>query len=476
MEISSRQNLYQPQISFSSKTACITTEHLVELLNSGKTVRQIKAELNIANDTFYKLLDERGIAYKKQKVTVSNTLKDKISEFLAQGLTVPEICGRLNITAFRYYSIVKNAGIQHPRTAKVVNAAKITAEQLKEKINSGLSVSDICEFFGISSSAYYSLLKAFKIPSAVKEVAVRNASITKEQLLELIKSGKSMKEILKELGINETAYSSLISKYGIMTESKLHKQKISAITRDTLLKLVNERIPVKEICERLDIPVRTYSRLLDKFGIMTDRKTSKIRLKSIKAEDLQAAVDSGMSRDAICRRFNIREDAFYKLLKRLNIRYEYKHHFGEVVIPRAKLEEFASSKKPMTEVTEVLGVAVNTYHEKARLAKVKTALRDSIDCVDSIPKEKIQALLTSGKSVDEICKILKITRANYVTLLRKHNLETATRKSREVNSSVSKELLIELRKIGKSVAEICKELNISKSSYQRLINEDSKIS
>ncbi len=469
------QRYSSSSVAFQSKTSNIPTEHILELINSGKSVKVIKAELGIATDTYYRLLEERGIPFKrlKPKSKPSADLKTQISDMLSQGLLVPEICKRLKLTAYKYYSLVKQLGIQNPKAVRAANAAKITEKQLREKINAGLSVKEICESLGIAEKAYYSLLKKFNIQTANKIATAHNASIKKEQFVELLQAGKSMKEITKILGISDAAYIYFISKFGIVTKSKLAKQNISAITKECLQELIDKGLPSKEICEILNIPVRTYSRLLDKFGIITERKASKAHIASIQASDLQAAVDAGLKADEICKLFKTNKTAFYKLLKRLNIRYDYQHHNGEVLIPRDELVELASSDKTVNEIADELGVAATTYHEKAKLAQVKTVLRDSINTVNSIPKARIQGLINEGKSVDEICEELGITRANYITLLRKHNLQTLARKFQANISTITKEQLIELRKSGKTAAQICEELKISEHTFRRIMAANS---
>ena len=468
---------YSPSpIAFQSKTSNIPTEHILELINSGMSVRAIKAELGIATDTYYRLLEERGIQFKRLKPQIKPSAKlgKRISDMLSQGIMVPEICKRLKITAYRYYNIVEQLGIQNPKTIKADNAAQITENQLREKIDSGLSIKEICESLGISEKAYYSLLKKFNIQTANKIAIAHNASIEKESFIELLQAGKSMKEITEILGISSATYISLLSKFGIITKAKLAKQRVSSITKEQLQELVDSDLPAKEICEILNIPIRTYTRLLDKFGIITERKAAKLHIDSIRSDDLQAAVDEGLSVDEICKLFRINKTAFYKLLKRLKIQYNYQHHSGEVSIPTSVLEKLASSKKTVNEIAEELGIATTTYHEKAKLARVKTVLRDSIDTVNSIPKEKIQKLINEGKIIDEICEELGITRANYITLLRKHNLQTSARKAQANISHITKEQLIKLRNTGKTVDQICKELNISTHTFRRIMGANSE--
>lgn len=462
--------------TFKGKTSHITTEYLKQLISSGKTVREIKTELGIATDTYYKLLREHGISYNSQEKLPENLAqisKTQIETLLKDGFSVPKICEMFKITANAYYKLVERLGITHPKKQLEQRAASITEEQIRKCLEEGLSVNKICEVLKITSGIYYKLLNKFNIQTARKASINHNSSITKEQLQKLIDSGKPLKEILKELQINEATYNTLIAKFGIVTEAKQAKQRIAAISKEKLLELVQSGKSVKEICEGLNIHERTYSRLLDKFGISTQRKEAKQKLGAITAKELQELVDMELSIDEICQILQISKPNFYKLLKRLKIQYNYQHHYGEIKISPERLQEVSQSGKTTAEIAKELGIAVTTYHEKAKLARIQTLLRGSIDRISEISIEEFQRAINSGMSVNEICSKFNITIANYSALIRKHNLSTPQRVSISRNAGVSAEEILKLKQAGKSVAEICKTLNISESTYRRILTAGS---
>lgn len=463
-------------VNFQGKTSDIPTEHIVELIQSGKSVREIASQLGIAVDTYYKLLRERNIPYNKQKPSgkTAHVTKEKLSELLEQNLPVALICKTLKIKENAYYKLIENFGLKSQLQLKKEKNASISREQLLAKVNSGLSTKEICSYFNIEEWIYYGLLKKYDIQTPRKESIAHHDSISKERFIGLLESGKKFKEILEELQITADVYSSLIAKFGITTEQKAQKENIAAITKEQMQELVDSGIPVKEICEILHINDRTYTRLLNKFEIITKRNISKQKIASIDAVTLQRMVDEKLSPTELTENLGITKQMFYRLLKRLNINYDYLHHIGEINIPKEKLEELATYGKTVKEITEELGIAQETYHEKAKLAKVNTLYRKSIDDIASIPKEKIQTMIDSGMSTKEICNELNITYANYTALLRKYNLSTNHRRSSERISNISKQQIEDLKLAGKTVKEICQKLNISESSYRRIMKRADK--
>ncbi len=332
------------------------------------------------------------------------------------------------------------------------------------------SVAQICESLNITPSTYYYWVRKLDIQTPYRASVKHNSTITKEQILELHNSGKKYNEILKILGISEDTYNTLLAKFGIKTDSMQAKKNISEITKERLENLIHSGLTVKKICEELNISERTYSRLLDKFGLTTGRKAAKKHIASIKPEMLQSLLDSGCSKPEICTRLKINDCMFYRLLKRFDIKYNYLHNSNEIKIPKQRLEELANSGKTVEEITKELGVSLTTYYQKTKEAGVKTVFRDSIDRIMSVPKDELQKSLDAGMTVKEICAKYKISEMNYIALIRKYNLATPQRISSDIISNVTKEQILALRNDGKKSEEICKELNISKSTMRRILS------
>lgn len=354
------------------------------------------------------------------------------------------------------------------------NASAVTKKSLEQAVTKGLKVSQICEELNISRSQYYDLLAKFSVQTPRKRAIRTNSSITKAQILGLIESGKKYDEIIKSLGISSTAYNEMLEKFNIVTSFKASKSNISRITAEILQSYVDSKKKVKDICKELGIPERTYTRLLDKFGILTERKKAKAHVASISRELLAPLVEQGMPKTEICSRLKLTESSFYKLLKIFNIPYNYLHHSNEKNISKAQIEKLFKEGLTTSEIADRLGVAVTTLHEKAKINHVKTEYRDSIDVIASIPVDEFQACLDSGMSIREVCKKFGINSSIYTTMIRKHNLRTAQRRSSSIISAITKEQILALKKQNKSCEEICKELNISESSYKRILKKGSE--
>lgn len=460
-------------VSFQGKTSTIPTEVVIDKLEKHIPVRKIAAEFGISLDTFYKLLREREIPYKKQALPkrLENITKEIVEELLNSGMTVPQICKKFKITQSVYYNLVERLGVVHPIKASAARLAAITKEEFLDCLNSGMSVSETCKHLHVSSSGYYQLIHKFEIKTGTMQSIENIESIKKEDIEILINAGKSNPEIAEKLNITLSALNSLIAKFGIVTKHIQTRQNISLITKERLQELVNSGKPVKEICEILRISVRTYSRLVKQFGIATERQRAKEYLSSITRETLQTLVNEGLSVSEICQRLKINRSAFYRLLKQFKINYNYAHHYNEILIPKSVLQDKAQSGETTKEIANSLGISVGTYHIKAKQAEVKTVLRDSIDTIADISFETFQNAINKCKSVKEVCRTLNITEMNYNSLMHKYLVDTPQRCSSSAIANVTAEQIQKMRAAGKSVRDICSELYISQSSYYRILNK-----
>lgn len=349
----------------------------------------------------------------------------------------------------------------------------ITKEQMLEVLNKGLSVKQICEKLNIAESSYYKLVRKFDIHTPRKKALAHNASVTKEDILKLQKEGKSCNEILDILKITFDAYTLMLSRFKIVTDLMISKKTISNITKERLEELIQSGKKVSEICKELNIPERTYTRLLGKFEIETERQKAKKHIASITQEMIQKLVDNKLSKAEICEILKINNAMFYRLLKKFGINYDYLHHNREIVIPENRLRAAVELGKTSRETASDLGVTVNVYHAKAKNAHVDTVFRKSIDKIASISKEEIQSSIDSGMTIKQICEKYSITPSNYKALREKYNLSTPQRKSSLRISKITPEQLIEMRNSGKSPKEICKELSISQNAYYKIMKNDS---
>ncbi len=461
--INSQQNPY-----FAGKKVIITKEKVLELRKTAKSEKEVYQTLGISMATYYKWLKKLGISSKLENYNseLSKISQEKFEELLKNKTPIDAICKFFKITTTAYYNLIDKFGL---REKYIVGAGRkaVTKEKLQKLVEIGMSSDDICKELNIGTDAYYDLLKQFDIKTHAKIERERVESITKIQLETLINQGKNYDEIVKELGVSKSSINMLIDKFHIKTLIKETRAKIFGVTKEHIEALLEAGKSADEICEELHIRKRSYDALLNKLGVSTKLKRCKENIASITKEKLQAMVDSGLPVAEISKRLKITKATFYQLLKRLNIRYNYKHHIGEKVVPKQKLQNVVKDWENKDELLEELGIAEGTFYVKAKISAVKTLLSDSMKKTREINKAEVQEYLNQGATPQEICELFDLTPSQYNILLRTYGLENHQKKLYQNADKATKEKLEEMIAKGMSKADMCRELNITSATLRK---------
>ncbi len=252
-------------------------------------------------------------------MSLNKISKDKFEELLKQKFSVLEICNYFKITTTAYYNLLNKFDLinyMHGASSKV-----ITKKTLQELVDNKIPVDEICKRLSISQSIYYKLLQKLDIQTEYKKSKARVAKVTKENIINLIESGKTYPEIAEILGIAQPTLQRLITRFKISTKILEKRKAMDNVTKEKLEELIESGKSVNEICKELNISVRNYSTLVNRFGIMTDFRKNRANSLSITKDNLQELVDKGLTAKEIYETLNISDSVFYHLLKRLGINY-----------------------------------------------------------------------------------------------------------------------------------------------------------
>ena len=458
--------------NFCARKIIISKEQIIALRNQGKKETEIPKILGISVATYYEKLKQLGLStaisgYRKKLADIP---KDEFEKMLKEKAPIDTICKKFNLTTNAYYNYINNYGLRSYIVG--ANRKAVTKEELQEFVKQKLSVNEICEHLGIGKDAYYELLQKFNIITEYKNKKLNIDNITKDQLISLIESNKTYPEICKELGISQSTLQKLVLDYKIETKILQTKKNVSGITKEQLQKLIDSGKSNAEICKELSIPIRTYTFLTNHFGIITNLRQAKINVSNITKEELQTLVNAGFSREEICSILNLSgEGMFYKLLKRLNIQYNYKHHIGEIIIPKDDLQRVVNEWESHQDIQEKLNISNTSFYEKSKIAKVKTVMSNSIEKIKSLNIKEIQNKLDNGATPKEICDMFDITLSMYHSLIRQYGLISKAKRKFLNVKSITKEHLEELINANKMTKEICQELDISVNTYMRLLKK-----
>lgn len=472
MNITINSSYINTNPSFAARKINISKEQILQLRESGISEKKIIENLGISTATYYKHLKTLGLEKRLSiyNEELSKISKDKFEEMLKNHFTINEICKFFKITTTAYYNLLEKFNLRQYILG--ANSKKVTKELLQELVDMELPIKEICERLSISEPVYYVLVKKLDIQTLYRKNKMRTSEITKEEITKLIESEKTYPEISKILGISQPTLQRLIGKFKIETQIMKTKSTLENITKEKLENLIKSGKKVDEICKKLNISRRNYSTLVNRFGIMTEFRKNKAAMANISKEELQELVDKGLTVKELCKHFNFSDpSAIYRLFKKLNINYNYQHHYKLKEVQKNKLEKVVSDWKSQDDIEEKLNISPTAFYIKTKEAKVDTVMSNSIKKLNSINIKEVQQYLDEGATTQEICEMYDLTTNMYHSLLRKYNLQSSGKKVFDNAKKITKEQLEQLINSKKSVNEICKELNISNNTFYKKIEQ-----
>lgn len=452
----------------------VKKEQLEFFINQGLTMKQVGERFNVSINTIRKwftILKVETPYQKNRKLTEMIDLKE-FTRLIEAGIPKQEIIEKLNITKDIYVTLLKKSGAKTLKMKHSENISAITKESLLSLMSSGKTITEIRKELGdISMEMYCKLLRKFNIETTLKKRMAHHSTITKTDITSRLEKGMTKLEIIKELDLTASKYTRLLHDFGIETSVMSDRKNASQITKERFLELINSGMLSKDIEKELGISNSTFCNLLNKFEITTTRQAERANAFNITKEELQALVDRGLTVKSMLAELNISESTFYKLIKFHNVDYKFQHHNNEIIIPKQLMEDMIQTNKPVRAIAKELNVHQTTFSNKARIARVNTTYRENIDKGASVTKEELQDAISSGFSRAEICKRYGIAISMYDTLISKFHIMTKKKMERENVQRISKELLIAMKSMGKSIENICKELNITTYTYRKIMNQ-----
>ena len=221
--------------------------------------------------------------------------KEQVLNLRAAGLAEKNIAKELGVSLSYYYKQLRQLGISKKLSDYNEELNKISKDKFEELVKQKFSILEICNYFKITTTAYYNLLKKFDLRSYMHGAASK--VITKKMLQELVDAKLPIEEICKKLSISKSVYFKLVQKLDIQTEYKKSKEQVAKVTKEDIINLIESGKTYPEIAEILNIAQPTLQRLVTKFKIKTKILEKKNAMNNVTKEKLEELIESGKNVD-----------------------------------------------------------------------------------------------------------------------------------------------------------------------------------
>lgn len=342
----------------------ITKETLTKLIDSGKSRKEICEELNIGVSTYNRLLHRFGIATSQIEALQKNSeiTKEKLQAVVDEDLPLKEACGKLGISKSTYNVLLTKYGIKTKTMLNKERLASITEDQFRSLVKAGLTAEEIQKELGISTKFYYTLMRKFNIEVKKYDVKGNNDSLN-EKIEELFSQDFSIKEIAEELNITEDMCRRLLKNKGYVLKRTDLQNKKSQITKEQVLEVLAKGKTVKESYEELGLTENSYYSLLSKFGIKTNLQKRKEEIAAITVSQIQDLLSENKSLPEICNALNISESSFYSILAKHNVKTQKQLDLEHNrTISKEMFENLINQNKTAKQICDELNIPPSRYN------------------------------------------------------------------------------------------------------------------
>ena len=450
-------------------TRNLTKEQLEEILAQDKTLDEIAHDLGVSKATLNYQRKRLGITSElgEQKIKIEMISKEDILKLLAEKKTRSEISKILGISEGTYTKLLNKFNIETTQKAAIKRSKKISKEEIVSRLDAGVPIMKICEELNISWSTFKKLITEYGIQTKQMKSQKHNITITREQLVSLLEQGLSRTEICERLGINLKTYNSKLNEFGIKSKLAIDKERVASITKEQLENLMQSGKTVNEICTELNISGATYSRLLHKFNIKGRRN---FKISDETAQKFKQLVELNKSKEEICEQLNISQNMYFLMCNALGIKtVANQMEEKAALIKKEDIANLIAQNMSVEEIVQKLGISKAVYRRLLMKFDIKTAAKAAREKVANVDEAKLKELVAQGKTQAEIVSILNISKGTYMNLLRRFNVVTSYKESMKKISVITKEDIMSKLLENKSYLDIAKEYEIAPGTVYRLI-------
>lgn len=289
----------------------ITREQFYELyITKNMKLRDIAKLLHINVATLEKNIKEKGFSdiTKEKKLDV-----DKFYTLYNNGVTIKEICKELNVSDETLYKLIRknNITLKVRKNHNYIDVPNLDYARLKQLyVEQDLSVKEISDLYNVTCRKIERMLTNYKIK---KKSLLEKYNISKEELYDLyITQNLTRRDIAQKLNTTKEIISVLLKKLDIKKQEKA--KELINISREELYDLyITQNKTAKEIAEMYNYPVKTLGSTLYRYNIIKPKElVYKARARTMKQYNgISTSEEENIIYKKLCTKYKYVERQYY---------------------------------------------------------------------------------------------------------------------------------------------------------------------
>lgn len=405
------------------------------------------------------------------------------------GITSPSFRGKLPKPAAKQISdetlkiasaaatAVGAAGLAlfHMNGNKKILHHDVLAQEIQRQLDEGIYYKQICENLGIAESTYCAIVTKYDIKTARRSTRENSKAVNEEEFRQMVLDNVPVTKIREHFNITRTQYLELLKKYDIKSAKMLANERVDNITKEEVEEAIKKSCSMSEACRTLQVSEKTYKRLKKKFGIDYDPVNPRANLHNLTDEEIKELAESEETVAEKTQRLGVTPNLYHNELRSRNVSTKNKEAMERYnSLDVKKLQADINAKVPKAKLLEDYGISEYQFQRLIDEGLIITPQKAMRDRIANMTDEEIQEALNNSKNIQEAAKQLRISKSELVKLI--HNRDGVTNPRtknspkqeypQEYIDSFTQDVLSDM-----TISEVCDKYQISQDKYYKLIYE-----
>ena len=351
----------------------------------------------------------------------------------------------------------------------------VLAQEIQRQLDEGIYYKQICENLGIAESTYCAIVTKYDIKTARRSTRENSKAVNEEEFRQMVANEVPVKEIREHFHISRQQYLQLLKQYEIKSSKMLANERVGNITKEDVEDAIKTSSTISEACRTLQVSEKTYKRLKKKFGIDYDPVNPRANLHNLTDEEIKELAESEETVAEKSQRLGVTPNLYHNELRSRNVSTKNKEAMERYnSLDVKKLQADIDAKVPKAKLLEDYGISEYQFQRLIDEGLIITHQKAMRDRIANMTDEEIQEALNNSRNNKEAAKALQISESELKKLIHDRDGVTNPRSKNLPKQEYSQEFIDSFTQdvlSNMTVNEVCEKYQISQDKYYKLINE-----
>lgn len=242
-----------------------TETKIIEMYRLNCNVKDIVDVTGVSSSTITSVVKRNGMQGRRLQLQDEQTVIDMYNN----GYRVIDIACKVEVPMYKIYYILKKNGVER----KIRDE---TVETVMNMYKSGCEICLISKKVDLSADVIQCVLSDNNVEKRRRNVGVRKIDdVTVDKIIRLYSDGYNLKSIAESVGVSNSAVSNILERKGIRRKRSVRKYKVTEDVEETLINMYKSGCTIKDISKELMISCSRIHALIAAKSIHRDKSKNR---------------------------------------------------------------------------------------------------------------------------------------------------------------------------------------------------------